>query len=396
MKRLVFCLLAVVPAMAFASQGVGDAESDEDEGGFFTSYLNEAMNKAMNQSEPPAEGEEKVQYGRDITKYVTAPQFSGYVIGRYRYSSQDGAHNGAGFDFRNVRVSVTGTVLKDFAYKIQMELAGSPHIKDVYIEWQRFKELHVKFGQYKRNFTFENPYNPWDIGLGDYSQAVRKLAGYSDYTYSEGNGNNGGRDIGLLLSGDLFKVNGGRYRLVHYEAGVYNGQGINTSDSNGKKDWIGLIALQPVEGLMVGVSGWKGSITADGVTVPRNRWSAGVKYEHKNWSARAEYLHHSGHKTSDYVAAQDEEPAHWKGNARADGWYATVGVPCLRWLKVYAKYDAYRADATNGSLCTMYSLCPNFQLHKNLMFQVQYNYMHDKTSADRNYHELWCEAYIRF
>ena len=44
----------------------------------------------------------------------------------------------------------------------------------------------------------------------------------------------------------------------------------------------------------------------------------------------------------------------------------------------------------------MYSVVPNAQIHKNLMLQVQYNYVHDRTVADRDYNELWAELYVRF
>ena len=84
------------------------------------------------------------------------------------------------------------------------------------------------------------------------------------------------------------------------------------------------------------------------------------------------------------------------GTGRADGWYATVGVPCTDWLKVYAKYDAYRDQGNWESTRTMYALIPNFQLHKNLMFQVQFNHIHDRLAADHNYNEVWAELYVRF
>ena len=46
---------------------------------------------------------------------------------------------------------------------------------------------------------------------------------------------------------------------------------------------------------------------------------------------------------------------------------------------------------------TMYSVAPNFQLHKNLMFQLQYNYVNDKSSSvDSHYNEVWVETYVRF
>ncbi|MCD8266854.1 MAG: porin [Prevotellaceae bacterium] len=391
MRHTLLTLFALFPLLALA-------ESNDDgclEGGFVTSFLNSALDKAVAKADT-SQAEGKLEYGRSVSKYVSAPVFGGYIIGSYKYSSERGAHKGAGFGCRLLRVYVNGTVLRDFYYRVQMELNGTAHLKDAYLEWRHFTELRVKLGQYKRPFTFENPLSPWDVGVGDYSQLTKKLSGFSDHTYAEASGSNGGRDLGLQLSGDLIKLHGGRYRLLHYEAGVFNGQGINTTDANGKKDWMGSLQVQPVEGFRLGVFGWKGSLTEEGVTVGRDRWAVGAQYERRDWTARAEYAHHTGHKISDYVAATDLEPAHWQGNARADAWYVTLGVPCAPWLKLYAKYDAYRPDKTNATLCSIYTLCPNFQLHRDLMLQVEYNYVCDKASARHSHHELWAEAYIRF
>ncbi len=396
MKNTVLALslaLILLPVLAAATT-VGDEDGDMLTGGFVTSCLNTALSKAMEKG--GNSGGDTLTYGRDISRYVTAPVFGGYLIGSYKYSSKAGGHNGAGFNARLLRVYVNGTVLRDFYYRVQMELNGTTHLKDMYIEWRQFPEIRVKFGQFKRCFSFENPYNPWEVGVGDYSQLVKKLSGFSDHTYAEYSGSNGGRDIGFQLYGDLLKVGNDKHRLLHYEMGVYNGQGINTSDANGKKDWMGTVQLQPVEGLYVGVFGWKGSFTQDDVTVRRDRWAVGAKYDHKDWTVRAEYAHHTGHKISDYVPQTDEEPAHWEGTGKADAWYATFGVPCTRWMKCYVKYDVYRSDATNSSLTSIYSICPNLQLHRNLQFQVQYNYVCDKTASRHNYHELWVESYIRF
>ena len=131
--------------------------------------------------------------------------------------------------------------------------------------------------------------------------------------------------------------------------------------------------------------GWTGDyVDGTGAEIDRNRWAASVKYEHNDWTVRAEYAHAQGIL------------ANYTGEGKADGWYATVGVPCTPWLKVYGKYDAYRADKSWESMKTIYSIIPNFQLHKNLMLQVQYNHVHNRKLAHKDYNELWAEMYVRF
>lgn len=327
---------------------------------------------------------------------ASIPKFGGYVIGSYKFDNQSGQHGGDGFNLRLVRVYVDGSVLNDFKYRLQVELNGSPHIKDAFIAWSHWKELEIKIGQYKRCFTFENPYNPWDVGVGDYSQLAKKFSGFGDRV---GETSMGGRDLGLQIQGDLFKSRHDGHRQLHYTLGVFNGQGINRKDANRRKDVIGNLQWMPIKGLWIGAFGWIGNWKSpEGLTLDRKRYSFGVKYENpdNNWSARAEYARSHGHKASDYVAATEEQPAYWKGGTKADAWYVTVGVPVWRWIKCYAKYDAYRDYATKESMHTIYSLSTNLQPHKNLMLQLQYNYHNDKNSADQHYHQFWVQTYFRF
>ena len=387
-----------------AGEGLEDFASDEHlEAGFITEQLNNAIEKAMPEA-TAADGD--VKYGRTVTDYISAPKFGGYFIGKYEYSSQDGKNSGAGFSQRLVRAYVDGKILNDFTYRVQVQMTnGSFHMKDYFIEWGKYKEFKIKIGQYKRAFGFENPMNPWDVGDGDYSQLTKKLTGHSDYIGSE-TSSNGGRDQGIQVQGDLVPMKDG-HRLVHYQLMVANGQGINTADANARKDVIGTIQLQPVKGLTLGFFGWTGDATYNGITVDRNRYMVSAKYDNAGWTARAEYAHSTGHKISDYYTAADVANSMTAekvagalkpnaSNGRADAWYATLGVPMTPWLKTYFKYDVYRDDATAATAKSIYSICPNIQLHKNLMFQLQYNYVHDKTLAKSNYSQLWLETYVRF
>lgn len=398
---LLLSALAFTPVLAEEgadNEGIGTDAAEP--AGFLTEKLNSALERAV----PATDAEDTPQMGRTVTKWASAPKFGGYAVGSYKYSDQDQSHGGDGFNARFLRLYVDGTILNDFKYRIQLEASGDPgaskgaHLKDFFVTWSHWKELEVKVGQFKRCFTFENPYNPWEIGAGDYSQLAKKLSGMSDYCGGESSAT-GGRDLGIQLQGDLFPVGTDRHRLVHCQAGVFNGQGINHADANGRKDLIGTLQFQPIKDLFIGVFGWKGDMKYSNVTVGRNRYAIGLKYEHEGWSARAEYAHHTGHKIADYeydaiTKSQQLKPG--AGNGRADAWYATVGVPCTPWLKVYLKYDAYRDGAAFSRLNSIYTVCPNFQIHKNLMLQVQYNYVNNKLATDRHHNELWGEVYFRF
>ena len=320
------------------------------------------------------------KYGYKETKFFSTPKVGGYIIGAYKYSDLNPEKPG-GFNCRLIRLYVDGSIYNDFKYRIQFQANGEkPHVKDFYIEWAKFPEFSVKMGQFKRAFTFENPMNPWDVGVGDFSFLVQKFAGMGDRL---GEANMGGRDQGIQIQGDLFPIGKEGYRLVHYQLGLYNGQGINLADANKQKDIIGTIQFQPVKGLYVGAFGWMGNWrNGDGVDLKRERVSAGLKFDRNNWTVRAEY--------AAAIAGERDQ------SGPSDAFYATVGIPFTDWFKLYLKWDEFRAGATAGTSHDMYSACANFRLHKNLNFQVEYRLHNDNIAAKHHYNDIWFMAYIRF
>ena len=330
-----------------------------------------------------ASQDEEIEYGYKQTGYQSAPKFGGYIIGTYKYSDKDDANGGPGFGCRLIRLYVDGSIYKDFKYRLQLQVNGAnPHTKDFYLEWAKYKPFSVKMGQFKRAFTFENPMNPWDVGVGDYSFLVQKFAGMGDRL---GEANMGGRDLGIQIQGDFLPIGEDKHNLIHYQLGLWNGQGINVADKDKKKDIIGTIQVQPIKGLKIGVFGWAGNwIDATGNNWARERVSTGVFYDKDNWTVRAEYAATVGAETRQ------------NGDQIADALYLTVGVPVQDWFKVYVKWDEYRGAANAATSHDMYSACANFRLHKNLNFQLEYRHHENQTLLNPSYNELWFLTYVRF
>lgn len=380
-------------ATAFSLNSNGQlAMNEEYQDGYdhsLQNYITEKITQYQDkQDEKAKEGKKKWK----MADYVTVPKFGGYIVGTYKYNSQEGKNGGDGFGLRYLRLYLDGTVLKDFKYRVQMNVSGEPGSKnsarviDAFISWQKWAPLGIKLGEYKRCFTFENPMNPWDIASGDYTQLTKHFTGMGGDLY-QGAANSGGRDLGVQIYGDAFKVGKTQHYLLHYQAGIYNGQGINTSDKDKEKDYIATVQLQPLKGLYVGVFGWSGSFFDGAQSNYFKRWAAGVSYEGL-FSARAEYARNI------YAAGAD---THGLGQ-KSDAWYIRMGIPTWRWLRVNLGYDAYRKDmSTWTSLNSIYSLGLQARPHKNLQFQLQWNYCHNNASGvDKDYHQLWTQAYIRF
>ena len=324
--------------------------------------------------------------------------FGGYVIGQASVNNQEGAEKHADMGIRLVRLYVDGRVLQ-VAYKLQLQVNGmpgkvsGPRIVDAWAEWQHWKEFRVKFGQMKRPFTFENPMNPWNIGFGAYTQLTSKLAGFSDRV---GEHASNGRDFGLQLQGDLFPARRDGHRWLHYQVGVFNGQGTNASDANTRKDLIGGIVFSPIEQLQIGAFGWTGNYVKDEITVDRNRYAFGINYSGDKAIVRSEFAVSEGHKVSDYLDNAGNRLANPTGSDGADAWYVAVGVPVAPRTKVWGKWDVYRDAKTWDTTRQMYCLSAEHRPHPNLMLQANYAFNNDHLSTDRHYHTFDVQLYWRF
>lgn len=350
-------------------------------------------------------------YADDGNKELfSKPKFSGYLIGQYQASLQEDNKSNT-FNLRMARLSVSGRVLGDFEYKIQGQINGntstlgeSPRIVDAYVEWQRFGFAKIKVGQFKRPFTFENPMHPVDQGFMGYSQNISRLVGFNDRT---GEHASNGRDIGIQLQGDFLSNANGR-NLLHYQIGVFNGQGINTKDVDNRKDIIGGAWVMPAKGLRIGAFGWVGSSARSGswtdeqgnthsgtVSLSKYRYAISAEYKDEDWQLRTEYIHSTGYgfKSSDESDATVNTA---QGN-KADGVYALCIAPIIRQkLRAKARYDMYRKSDSWTDSRTQYEIGLNYLFCKNFELQTEYAYINDRSLAKHNYSMVDVELSVRF
>ncbi|MBR1449818.1 MAG: porin [Prevotella sp.] len=315
-------------------------------------------------------------------KWFQDMKVSGY--GMLQYQASDKKHDEQNsFNLRLARLALEGRAHDDFYYKVQMQINGTTkddntaiRLVDLFGEWQKYDFFRVKAGQFKRPFTFENPMHPITQGFMSYSQNVSKLAGFSDRT---GEHASNGRDIGLQVQGDLLKI--GDRNWLHYQVGVFNGEGINTKDKDNRKDIIGGLWLMPLDGLRVGAFGWTGSCAAAG---EKNRYAISAEYAKHDWTLRSEYIHSQGLG----AAATDGD--------KADGVYALCIAPVIeKKLHVKARYDLYRSQKTWGSSKTYYEVGADYLFTKNLQLNLEYARVNERT-GHKNYNLVDVELDVRF
>lgn len=319
----------------------------------------------------------------ELPQWVKNIKLSGYGMVQYRGNDKSGDKENW-FDLRLVRLALDGRVEKDWYWKLQMQVNGTPRLVDAFAEWQKYDFLCIKAGQFKRPFTFENPMHPITQGFMSYSQNVTNLAGFSDRTGEQASN---GRDIGVQIQGDLLKI-GGRPWL-HYQVGVFSGQGINTKDVDNRKDIIGGLWLMPLKGMRIGAFGWTGSrgekdaTTGKVNSVPKNRYALSAEYVKDDYTFRTEFIHSQGRGTK---AKGDE----------ADGYYALGIVPLIKQkLHVKARYDLYRSESTWESSKTMYEVGADYAFNKNILLFVEYARVNER-ATHQNYNLVDVQLDFRF
>lgn len=353
----------------------------------------------------------------NLPEWLKMFKLSGYAMTQYQYSGQEGAKANS-FNIRLGRVIIDANPHPDWTARVQFQyngntadLSSSLKVVDVFAEWKKFDFFKVKFGQFKRAFTFENPMNPIDQGFMSYSQNVSKLAGFVD---RDGASSSNGRDIGLQFQGDFLKNANGR-NLLHYQIGVYNGQGINQKDVDQQKDVIGGLWVMPVKGLRIGAFGWEGSYSRKGAwteqvgettvehngvrKLPQHRYAFSAEYKANDWTLRSEYIHSTGRafsKTENSKADRSDTNINEAIGNKADGVYVLGIAPIVK-NKIHAKarYDLYRNAAKWNSAKTYYEVGADYMFSKNIQVNVEYALVHDRTLTG-NYSMLDCELDFRF
>ena len=367
----------------------------------------------------------------ELPAWLNNVKLSGYGMTQYQYSGQKGKESNS-FNIRMGRIALEGRIANDFYWKTQIQFNGntsdlgsSPRMVDLFAEWQKYSYFKVKIGQFKNPFTFENPMHPIDQGFMGYSQNVSKLAGFSDRA---GEHASNGRDIGLQLQGDFLKNANGR-NLLHYQIGVFNGQGINTKDVDNQKNVIGGVWAMPVAGMRIGAFGWTGSYARKGnwtetVADPtssvtpgatkeithtnevrslnQNRYAFSFEYKANDWTVRSEYIHSTGMAFAKSITNHGDEASkdcslNQKIGNKAQGVYGLVIAPIVS-KKLYAKarYDMYQPNGKTDMMRTQYEVGLNYHINKNFTILSEYAFVNDRTIADHNYSMADVEVCFRF
>ena len=340
-------------------------------------------------------------------KWYDTFKLSGYGMLQFQTEDKEGGEHNE-FNLRLLRMILDGKI-GEFDWRAQIQGTnakgpGEPTVQlvDLYTEWVKHPEAKIRVGQFKRPFTFENPTHPITQGWYAYADVINRLSGFGDRA---GEKSSGGRDIGIQLQGDLFPASDG-HRFLHYQVGVFNGEGINTKDKDQRKDIIGGMWVVPVKGLRIGAFGWTGShgkmVCKDEVgndkigSLPLNRYCLSAEWDKDEYTFRTEYVHSQGWAATGIGSNVVD---YSKGD-KADGWYVFGIVPVIKSkLHAKARYQCYRPTKDMDASKSMYEVGVNYFISKNMEITAEYARVNDRSIANhdnQNYNFVDVELDFRF
>lgn len=303
----------------------------------------------------------------------------GYIMSGYTYDDSEEADNN--FDIKRIIFMAEGKVTKDWSFYFMYNFNGGGTLLEAYTDYHIIPGLSARLGQFKVPYTIEGPLSPTVVELVNcYSQATNYLtamAGSDDPL----RGGTAGRDLGLMIYGDVFNDH------LTYHLGVLNGQGINMKDRNSNKEIVGSLMVHPIEWLSVGGSFTTGKGNAVGISevnpdikvgqnYDRNRWSAGALIKTKPVSVRTEYL-----------GGKD-------GKVKSEGYYATASFHVMPKLNLIASYDYLNKNKHTDLKQTNYVAGIEYWFYPRCRVQAQYTYC-DKHKRD-NSNLIQAQVQVRF
>jgi phosphate-selective porin len=267
-------------------------------------------------------------------------QLSGYTQFLYNYWDK-GVDS---FSIPRARLSLSGELLKNVRFKIQVDAAKNPALMDAQIDVQFKPYLGMRIGQYYVPFSLENNTSDADLETILRSQVVNALSPSRDIGSQ-------GRDIGAMLTG--------RYSIAEYCLGVFNGAGINKLDTNKAKDVAARLILHPTSTLAIGGSLYRGrhNPLQSFPDVARTRAGLEATFKTGPWSLAGEF-----------IAGKDDLVSR-------SGWYLQGGYFVLpEKLQAVIKWDTYDQDRDMpGDRTDLFTLAANWYLWKKTKLAVNYN-----------------------
>ncbi len=295
-------------------------------------------------------------------------KLKGYLQGGFNIDD-DGDNT---FYLKRAVLTLSGDVFKKndskADYLLMVNMAGSPSILEMWVRYSPIKEFGMQLGQFKIPLTIENTdYSPTTIEMIEYSLPVERLArSGGDVTGI----NTSGRDIGFKVYGSLFHQE--NHSIVSYDIGLFNGNGTNRRDNDGRKDLIARLKISPIRYLTIAGYYQNGTVKADHIEGNLlTRYGGGISYDNNKLMCRSEYI--SG----------------YTGKMLSEGIYLTSGYWVTDKVMALGRADYFKREKALKDKEMYYTLGLIYTPWKNLRLQLNYTLKEFTTPVDKSYSSLF-------
>ena len=293
-------------------------------------------------------GTNEAKQEESVVSMSPSVKLNGYV--QVRYTHWDAGTDG--FRIRRARFGFKGELLKNFNFKFQVDGTRSPILLDAAVEISSIPYAALSFGQFKVPFSLDNLTSSSSLDLVNRSQTVEELCPAQDIGST-------GRDIGVTASG--------KFSILEYSLGIFNGSGINRVDTNDQKDIVGRLILRPFNFLAIAVSHYIGDQRpmASAVSVNRDRTGVDVFFSKGPAFIKGEY-----------IFARDDQ-------AERSGWYVRGAYSFIpEKLQAVINYDSYDLDLDlAGNRIEVITLGVNWFFSQKTKLQVNYEHQKDELAG---------------
>ncbi len=304
-----------------------------------------------------------------------------YAQAGYTATFQENGPNANTFDMKRAVLMIAADIAPKFNAFFMHEFK-SGKIQEYYMEYHPCKALNFRFGQTKIEMSMTNPFSPRVYeSINCAPQAVSWLCG-ADPLMNNGSG----RDLGLMMYGDLFNNH------IRYVVQVVNGGQINTADQNNQKNIIAKLEYKPVKNFRFVVSGQKGYgcavATSDyngyqlvdngtGVMVKDHFIKKGDTYRQDRYAVGFEWL--SSVKGNDYfknrcTTVHCEALGGRDGDCHSFGVYGATTIPVYKGMDVVAQADYFNRNTDMNYKQTNLTAGVQYWMHTKCRIQAQYTY----------------------
>lgn len=313
----------------------------------------------------PAETNDKdVKYWANTV--ASRLKVTGYAQAGYTAVMPESGDKSNTFEMKRVILMVGAEITPKF-YAFFMHEFKNSKVQEFYMEYRPTKAFNVRLGQSKIQLSMENPMSPTVLeSATPMSQSVSWLCGADPLK-----DNGSGRDLGLMVYGNVFNDKLGYYLEV------VNGGQINTTDKNNQKDVIAKLEYKPAPNFRIVASGQKGYAYAVNSSLYNTTVNKGDTYRSDRYTFGFEWkskLTGTDYYKNRCASIRTEMLGGKDGDVNSFGAYISAAVPVYKGLDVVAvaDYMNYNTDAKLQK--TNLTAGIQYWIFKKCRLQAQYQY----------------------